>query len=150
MKQKTSQRLQTVLKLAQIKEQQAAEKLAASIRQLASDQQQEQQLVTYKQEYSAQFKYIGADNQSEGVSAAQMANYQRFYGNLEAAGNTQHQQVELATQQQEQARALWQQQYSRQKNMEKLVQQKRQQEESELENKLQREQDDRRPIPPVA
>lgn len=149
MKQKPSQRLQTVLQLAQIKEQQAAEKLSDSIRELASRQQQEQQLTSYKHEYSQQFKNVGAKTETGAVSAARLANYQRFYDNLEAAGNTQHEQVELASQQQAQARALWQQQHVRQKNMGKLVDQKRGQEESEAEKKLQREQDDRRSIPPV-
>ncbi len=149
MKKKPSQRLETVLKLAQIKEQQAAEKLADSIRDLASHQQQEQELANYQYEYSKDFKNVGGEAKAEGVSAAQLANYQRFYGNLEVAGNTQRERVELASKQQEQARGQWQQQYSRQKNMEKLVERKRQQEDSEAENKLQREQDDRRPIPPV-
>ncbi|MCP3908116.1 MAG: flagellar export protein FliJ [Oceanicoccus sp.] len=143
MKQKPSQRLQTVLKLAQIKEQQAAGQLADSIRNLSAQQQQEQQFTIYKREYSEQFKHVGSESGSERISASQLANYQRFYGSLEAAGNTQHEQVELASQQQEQARTQWQQQHSRQKNMGKLVDQKRQQEESEIEKKLQREQDDR-------
>lgn len=144
MKQRASRRLQTVLQLAQIKEQQAAEKLSDSIRQLASRQQQQQQLNGYKHEYSQQFKHVGDKAESGAISAAQLANYQRFYDSLEAAGNTQHEQVELASQQQQQARSLWQQQYARYKNMDKLVEQKRQHEDKEIEKKLQREQDDRR------
>ena len=147
MKQKASQRLQTVLNLAQIKEQQAAEKLSASIRQLALSQQQEQQLIHYKHEYSQQFKNVADKAESGTISATQLANYQRFYDSLEAAGNTQHEQVELASQQQEQARSLWQQHYARYKNMDKLVEKKRQYEVNEAEKKLQREQDDRRISP---
>ena len=148
MKQKPSRRLQTVLQLAHSKERQAAEKLADSIRELALQQQQEQQLTSYKQDYSEQFKHVAAEAKNKAVGAGRLANYLRFYDSLEAVGNTQHEQVELASQQQQRARALWQQQYARQKNIEKLVNRKCRQENSEAEKKLQREQDDRHPVAP--
>ena len=143
MKQKPSQRLQTVLKLAKLREQAAAEKLAESIRNVDTHSQQESQLQRYKKEYCKQFKGLGGD----GVAAAQLSNFQSFYTSLEEVGDTQLERVRLAESQRDQARLQWQQQYSRQKNMQTLVEKKQQQEERELDNKLQREQDDRKSIP---
>jgi flagellar FliJ protein len=143
MRQKPSQRLQTVLKLAKLREQAAAEKLAQCIRDVDMHSQQETQLQLYKNEYCNQFKTLGV----ERISAAQVSNFQRFYTNLEEVETTQQERLRLAESQCEQARLKWQQQYSRQTNMQILVDKKQQQEERELDNKLQREQDDRKNIP---
>ncbi len=144
MTQKPSKRLQTVLKLARLKEQQAAEKLASCIRNAANHNQQLDQLQNYKGEYNNQFRR----SVGEGVSALQLANFQRFYENLESVGETQRERKILADKQREQARLHWQQLYARQQNMNSLIESKQQQEERELEKKQQREQDDRKRFNP--
>ena len=146
MAQKPSQRLQTVLKLARIKQQQAAEVLGATTRNALATQQQDQQLRHYQQEYAQHFKSIAAT----GMSAAQMANYQQFYGNLEQAIETQGERMVLAESQLQQARELWQKQYSREKNMAALIDQKKQEEDIALEKKTQRTLDDRQSKKPLS
>ena len=141
---KSSERLKTVLKLAKLRETLAAEKLAETIRNVNSQQQQGQQLQGFQKEYQKQFSAVAAS----GVSALTLMNYQCFYGSLEQAVEVQLQRLELSGSQRDQARADWQQYYSRQKNMEKLVDRKVTEEEQELEKKIQREQDDRGPSSP--
>ena len=144
MAKKTSQRLQTVLKLARLRQQLAAEQLGAMIQNADAQQQQAEQLKHYQLDYGAHLKALGAS----GASAGQLVNYQRFMDNLEQAVVTQQQRVVLARDQREQARNRWQQQYAREKNMEALVERKQQQELRVADNRLQREQDDRRPVDP--
>lgn len=141
MAEKTSKRLQIVLQLAKLKERQAAEKLASSIREVEAQQQQLEQLEQYKIEYGEQFQR----RIDQSVSASQLSNFQNFYNNLEQVGDTQQERQVLVSQQRDQARRQWQQQYSRQKNMETLIERKYQEEQLELDNQVQREQDDRPP-----
>ncbi len=142
MKQRASHRLKTVLKLAQLRERQAASRLAESVRNTKLNSQQGQQLQQYKNEYCEQFKAL----ENTQASAADLANYQRFYGNLQGAGETQQERLALAISQEEQARLQWQQQYARQKNMQSLIERKAKLEQRDVDNKLQRQQDDSRRV----
>lgn len=143
MRKTSSQRLKTVLKLAQLQERRAAERLADSIRNAEQESAQLDQLQKYKLEYTENFQSVGR----AGVSAALLANYQQFYGNLEGAGNTQSERAVLASAQQEQARQQWQQQYARQNNMQSLIERKAMEEQRLKEVRSQKEQDDRRRNP---
>lgn len=145
MKKSPSQRLQTVLKIAQLRERAAAEKLATAIRNADAVSQQQQQLEQYKSEYNGHFKTLGAQGQSVG----QLSNFIRFYSSLDGATVAQGQRLVLAQNQRDAASKLWRQQYARQKNMQKLVEKKQQQEQHEHDNKTQREQDDRQYKPPL-
>lgn len=142
---KPSRRLETVLMLAKLRQQRAAEQLGQMIRNTDSQHQQVEQLKHYQQDYGEHFKTLG----EQAVSAGKLVNYQRFFGSLEQAVETQQQRSVLADDQCALARAQWQQQYSREKNMESLISRKQRQEERELETKLQREQDDRHPPKPL-
>ncbi|MGK0500569.1 MAG: flagellar FliJ protein [Oceanicoccus sp.] len=139
MAKKSSERLQTVLKLAQLKQQQAAEKLAENIRNTQAQAQQQASLEEYKLEYNDQFSQLTR----QGRHASQLANYQRFYGNLQQAGEAQIERNKLAQSLLEQARGQWQQLYFRRKKLEGLVQQKQYSEQREEGRKEQRELDDR-------
>lgn len=138
---KTSQRLQTVLKLAKLKEQQAAEQLAQAIRHAEAQHQQAQQLHSYQQEYNTQFQLTVKGQ----VNAGQLQNYLRFFVDLDSASQGQQERVVLAENQREVAQLGWQQQYSRYKNMQKLISKKQQQEQKFEDAAVQREQDDRQP-----
>jgi flagellar export protein FliJ len=141
---KTSQRLQTVLKLAKLKQQLAAQQLGKMLQNVDA-QQQVEQLKHYQQDYAAHFKVHGA----QGTDANQLINFQRFMDNLQQVIVTQQERTVLAEAQREQARSRWQQQYRRSKNLEALVERKQQAEERVEENKRQRTQDDRRPSRPL-
>ena len=140
MIQKTSHRLQTVLKLARLRQQLAAEQLGSMIQQADAQQQQVEQLKHYQLDYGEHLKVLGA----KGASAGQLVNSQHFMDNLEQAVVTQQQRAVLAQDQREQARSHWQQQYSREKNMEALVERRQREEQLAVENRDQREQDDRK------
>jgi flagellar FliJ protein len=136
---KTSKRLKVVQRLAELRQQQAAEKLGQAVNEALSGQQQAEQLKSYQQEYSEQFKSSGA----QGLSPMQLANYSRFFINLENAGKIQQERNTLIEDRLTQARLGWQKQYARQVNLESLIDKKSQQEQREEDNKQQREQDDR-------
>ena len=146
VKRTPSQRLKTVLTLAHQKQQLAAVKLAESIQNVTAQTQQQQQLQQYQYEYSDQFKQTGTAGQPAGV----LVNYLRFYNSLDSASEAQQQRVELASAQRDQAMKVWQHQYGRRQNLQKLIEKKHLQEERELEKKLQRELDDRKVITPQA
>lgn len=133
-----SQRLSTVLKLARLREQQAALKLADTIRNVQASKQQQQQLQNYKTEYSQHFK-----QRSSGQSASELANFQRFYAGLEQASDTQQQRTVLADNQLEQARSEWQRLHGREQNLQTLIANKQQQEDRQRDNREQRQLDDR-------
>ncbi|MCR8921658.1 flagellar export protein FliJ [Dasania sp. GY-MA-18] len=139
MAKKSSQRLQVVLKLAHIKQQQAAEKLAQAAAAVQRNQAQGEQLRVYQGEYNKHFH----NYENQPVSSQQMRNYQRFYSDLEEAVYTQDQRSSVAETQFEFHRQQWQKRYASEKNMEKLVVRKQQQEDQEQELKIQRELDDR-------
>ena len=139
MRKKPSERLETVLKLAKIKEQAAAVKLADNLRNVESHRQQEKQLQQYKDDYHQQFSQQGG----EVKSAADLLNFQRFYNSLEEAELTQKQRTVLAKDQCELAQAEWQLQYGKEKNMQSLVERKQQKEMLDEEKKDQARLDDR-------
>ncbi|MGK0440689.1 MAG: flagellar FliJ protein [Pseudohongiellaceae bacterium] len=136
---KTSERLHVVLKLAQIKQQQAAERLAEASRAVENNKQQGQQLRVYQREYNNHFHSY----EQAPVNSQQMRNYQRFYNNLEEAVYTQDQRSDVAEQQLEFHRSHWQKCYGREKNMASLIDRKCAEEGRKQEGKIQREMDDR-------
>lgn len=133
-----SQRLATVLKLARLREQQAALKLADLLRDVQASKQQQLQLQRYQVEYSQQFK-----QRSSALSAAELVNFQQFYAGLEQASETQQQRTVLADSQLQQARSEWQQLHGREKNIQTLINRKQQQEQLQRDNREQRQLDDR-------
>jgi len=136
---KRSERLLTVLRLAELRQQAAAEQLSRSIQNAHAQQQQGEQLEVYQQEYSEQYKSDGVS----GFNAQQLQNFQRFFSNLGTAMETQQETITLAKGQQQISRDQWQQQYTRQKKMSGLVDRVALEEEQQEEKKLQRELDDR-------
>lgn len=142
---KRSKRLQTVLKLAQLRQQLAAEQLGAMTRTAAEQAQQAEQLRHYQLDYGEHFKALGG----AGVSPGLLRNFQGFFKQLDRAVDTQGERVLLAREQREESRRRWQHQYAREKNLEKLVQRVALEEEIEAEKKQQRALDDRPPVKPL-
>ena len=140
---KASKRLQVVLKLAEMKQQRAAEALAVSQKELDNMEQQREQLVGFKTEYNQGF----LAKTGSTIHPSQLANYQRFYGNLEQVQTAQLLRVESAEYHQNQARSHWQACYAKEQNMRNLVEKKHHQEQLVDDRRLQKEQDDR-PVKP--
>lgn len=136
---KSSKRLQTVLKLAKLRQQQAADQLAQCQHAQQSQQQQMEQLQSYQDQYNCQFQ----SQTGQAINPMQLNNYQLFYNSLdEAVRVAQHRQSQVDYEL-EQARNQWQQSYSKQKTMESLVEAKQHHEQQEQANKEQRVLDDR-------
>lgn len=140
-----SQRLQTVLTLAKRREKLAAENLANTIRAAMMQKRQIEQLKSFQQEYNGQFKSLSEN----GATPQQLRNFQNFYANLEQAVDSSEQQHTNSESQQEAARKDWIFHYSKQKNLEGLIDRKQEAEEKQLDKMEQREYDDRKPYKPI-
>lgn len=139
MARKPSQRLQTLLKLADLREQQAAKALAAQAERLQQAEQQQRALAQYEQEYHADYLQRGG----QSFSPRDLLNYQGFFRQLENAQLTQARAVALRDSEREQARLRWLQLNAKRRLLTQLHAQRRLREEQEQDRKLQREIDDR-------
>lgn len=139
MARKGSERLQTLLKLAAMREQAAARQLAQSNERLLQAQQQSQQLQQYERDY--QQRYL--EGSTAPVSRDFLLNYQGFFRQLEAAQLQQHRAITLREGDREQARLRWLEQYMKRRLLTRLREQRLANEALVAEKKVQRELDDR-------
>lgn len=134
-----SRRLQTLLRLADLRERDAAKALAAQSERLQQAEQQAQALARYEQEYQQDYSERGA----RSFSRRDLLNYQGFFRQLENARLTQERTVQLRDHEREQARLRWLQLNARRRLLAQLQERRLRQEEQEQERRLQRELDDR-------
>jgi len=100
---KRSHRLEPVVKVAENREQQAAQALGDSQLALTQAQQRQAELETYRKEYIDRFHTAGA----AGMSAVQMADYRTFLANLDRAIAEQTVLVQQAANAVDQQREAW-------------------------------------------
>lgn len=136
---KRSDRLQTLLKLAAMKEQAAVRQLAASTERLSAAEQQLRQLADYQQDYEQ--RYVGQVGQS--VDRRFFTNFQGFFRQLEGAQQQQELAIAHRDREREQARAQWIDLYARRRLLDNIRERWLRREELEVDKKLQRELDDR-------
>lgn len=139
MARKGSERLQTLLKLAAMREQAAARQLALNNERLQQAKTQSQQLRQYEHDY--QQRYVALESQP--VDRNFLLNYQGFFRQLETAQLQQNQTVELRASDREQARLRWLEQYMKRRLLGRVREQRVASETLAEEKKLQRELDDR-------
>lgn len=139
MARKSSQRLQTLLKLAALREDAAARQLAQSNERLLQARTQSRQLQQYEHDYQQRY----ADSAAASVTRQFLLNYQRFFRQLESAQVQQLQAVTLRETEREQARLRWVEQYSKRRLLAGLREQRLAGEALDAEKKVQRELDDR-------
>lgn len=132
------QRLATLLKLAELKEQRAAQMLGEASQQLRVAEQHAQQLADYELEYAERLHQQGRD----GVTPRALMNYDRFRNSLRGAHDQQLQAVHQAEAQRERARRFWTDQYARRRLLEQLRERRQLQHEQVAEKRLQNELDD--------
>ncbi len=101
--QKRSGRLQPVAKLAEDKQQRAIRKLGESRQNLRQQQQQLQELMSYRIEYMEQLQ----DSARNGIKSAQLRHYQSFVSKLSEAIEQQQKVVLVAEQSVENALDNW-------------------------------------------
>jgi flagellar export protein FliJ len=138
VKRKASARIATLLKLAALREQNAARAFASSNAKLEQARQQADQLENYGREYEQAFRTIDTP-----LSASQLLNFHGFFGQLSAIQTQQEQTVQQRSTEQEAARQRWLEAYTRIQLLERIRQQRLAREQLEQEKRLQRELDDR-------
>lgn len=138
MTRKRSQRLQALLKLAAMKEQNAVRALAASAERLQQAQQQSQQLAEYEHDYQQQYTHV-----DKPVDRSFFLNFQGFFRQLENAQQQQAMAIKVRDHEREQARLRWVDLYARRRLLTNVRERWLQTEALEADKKLQRELDDR-------
>ncbi len=139
MARKGSERLQTLLKLAAMREQAAARQLGVSSERLQQAQLQSQQLQQYERDYQQRYVDMG----SATVSRNFLLNYQGFFRQLETVQTQQQQTIELRAGDREQARLRWLEQHAKRRLLNRVREQRLANEALAAEKKIQREIDDR-------
>jgi flagellar FliJ protein len=139
MAQKRSQRMQTLLKLAAMKEQAAVRQLAASTERLQQAQQQRVQLADYEHDYQQQY----AQRRGQPVDRRFFTNFQGFFRQLERAQLQQDVAIKQRDHEREQARLRWIDLYARRRLLDNVRERWLQSEALDADKKLQRELDDR-------
>lgn len=139
MAKKRSERLRSLLKLAQMREDNAARQLADNSEKLQQAQQQNQQLALYSDEY--QQRYLAQVNQV--VSVRDLRNFQGFFQQLDQVQVQQQRLIEQRDRERELARLQWLQLYNRRRVLDQIRERSKLEEEAVSERKLQSEFDDR-------
>jgi len=136
---KRSERLQVVLTLAERKRQEADRFLADAQRRVNQGEAGIQQLQGYLREYQQQFTTSG----QQGVSIGALQSQQAFMQKINSTIHEQERALEQAREQLQQIRIYWQQTYARQKGIERLIRKAREEEQLQVERRLQQEIDER-------
>jgi flagellar FliJ protein len=137
-KKKASQRLQVLLRLAEMKEQNAARQLAADSERLQQAREQGQQLALYEKDYQQGFVERGA----QALTRQNLLNYQGFFRQLEQVQTQQQRTIEQRDREREAARLQWIEQYSRRRLLTRVRERRLAQEQLKADKKLQSEIDD--------
>lgn len=139
-KKKSSERLRTLLKLAELKEQQAARLLGLTSERLQQAEQQSRQLIQYSEEYQGQYV---ARSTGQSLSRRDLLNYQGFFSQLERVQEQQQRVIEMRDEERERARAAWLETYRKRHLLAQVRERRLQREAQADEKKLQGELDDR-------
>jgi len=100
---KKSQRFNSVMKYTESKEDQAAQKLAASQHNLQDQQQRLQSLQQFHDEYAQRFNLVG----QQGMQAGQVRDYYAFIVKLKGAVEQQERMVAIAEGNVEEKKTAW-------------------------------------------
>jgi len=136
---KRSRRLGPVAMVARQRERNAARQLGDSLRHVEQQQKQLDDLIGYRDQYVAGFQAAG----KAGLTAVQLRDYQLFLSRLDTAIMQQQMQLAASRQNCEQSQAEWQNKHGHSKMIDKVVENRQQDENRKLDEQEQREQDDR-------
>lgn len=140
MAQKSSKRLQTLLRLAEMKEQAAVRQLGATIERLHQAQQQSEQLSAYEQDYRERYVDQSA---TQPVSRQFLMNFSGFFRQLEHAQTQQGTMILRREHEREVARQHWIELHAKRRLLAKVRERRLFAEALAAEKNLQRELDDR-------
>jgi flagellar FliJ protein len=136
---KSSRRLVPVARVARQHERNAARELGNTLRENEQQQKQLDDLVNYRDQYVAGFQAAG----KEGLTAVQLRDYQLFLNRLDTAIMQQQQKLAACRQDCEQSQAEWHDKNGHSKMIDKVVENRKKVEDRQLNDREQREQDDR-------
>ncbi len=112
-----SERLKPIQHVAEVRERDAARSFAESQRRLEEEQQRLSQLEAYRDEYLQRFRRL----QQEGLTVAQLLEYQAFLAKLDAAVRHQAEIVQLRRGDAERRLAAWTDRRTHSRAMERAV-----------------------------
>jgi flagellar FliJ protein len=112
-----SDRLRPIQHVAEVRERDAARAFGESQRRLEEEQQRLSQLEAYRDEYLQRFRRL----QQEGLTVAQLLEYQAFLAKLDAAVRHQAEIVQLRRGDAERRRAAWTDRRTHSRAMERAV-----------------------------
>jgi len=136
---RTSKKLQPVANLAKQNERTAARHHGSVLRELQQQENQLNELITYRNQYLNSFK-----NATEsGLSAIQMQDYRIFLHRLDDAIKQQQQNVINGQQSCESSQSTWKEKRNRSKMINKVVKNRQHVEHQQSEKREQRELEDR-------
>lgn len=134
-----SKRFKPIVKLAESKEQQAAQVFGKSQQVLTAHELRLNELKTYRAEYMESFMSAGG----QGISIAHMRNYRTFLGNLDKAIAQQETIVTESSTAMNKDKSQWFESLSRKKALCKVVDKYKYQEQRKDARNEQKEADDR-------
>jgi flagellar FliJ protein len=135
--------MQPVAKIAQSKEREAARRMGKDMHRVEQQQTQLDQLIAFRDQYLQDYQSAG----EAGFTVTQMREYQLFISRLNDAIVQQQQQLIACLQSSEKSSSSWRDSRSHSKKIDKIVEQRKFNEERENRGREQREQDDRRMSP---
>jgi flagellar protein FliJ len=112
-----SDRLKPIQQIAQVRERDAARAFGESQRRLQEEEQRLAELGAYRSEYLLRFREL----QQQGITVAQLLEYQSFLGKLEAALRHQAEIVELRRGDADRRMAAWTDRRTHTKAMDRAV-----------------------------
>jgi len=136
---KRSRRLDPVARVARQREHNAARQLGDSLHHAELQQKQLDDLIDYREQYVAGYQAAG----KAGLTAIQLRDYQLFLSRLDTAIVQQQQLLAASRQNCQQSQAEWQNKHVHSKMIDKVVENRQQDENRKRDEQEQREQDDR-------
>lgn len=135
---KKSDRIKSLMQLAEKREQQAVRDLGQARQQMAAQQTKLEELREYREEYRRRFLQDG----EQGISGSQLQHFQAFMCQLDQAIENQHQVVEQLAAQCRQQTDHWQQRHQHTRILDKTRDRFARHERHQAERQEQRENDD--------
>jgi flagellar FliJ protein len=134
-----SDRLKPIRQVAQVRERDAARAFGDAQRRLQEEEQRLTELEAYRNEYLQRFRAL----QQQGITVAQLLEYQAFLGKLEAAVRHQEEVVQQRRGDSERRMAAWSERRTHTRAMDRAVENLTQAEVKAGEQRDQKAQDER-------
>lgn len=113
----SSQRLETVKRVEDSREREAARRLGAAQQQLATEQERLKELMSYQVEYQENFN----QRATQGVNASHFLEFHAFMEKLNQAIEQQRRIIQQCEQERQRQQLLWQERYTKSQALDKAI-----------------------------